>query len=129
MSNLSVKDSRSGSGSGMGFPPTYSLSPPAYSLPPPSGPAPPIPAPLGNGNAQVPQTNWGVPLWSDWQGDEVSSTNYGPIYNPSAPPPTANYIPLSYGAAGGGAGPPTGPPFAYNPQQSSVVSSGKVYSG
>ncbi|XP_059085954.1 segment polarity protein dishevelled homolog DVL-3-like isoform X2 [Tigriopus californicus] len=118
MSNLSVKDSRSGSGSGIG-------APPAYSLPPPQGPAPPIPT---VGNPPGPQTNWGVPLWSDWQGDEVSSTNYGPIYNPSAPPPTASYMPLPYGVPSGGSSGPPGA-FGYNAQQPSVISSGGSGSG
>eukprot|EP00095_Tigriopus_kingsejongensis_P010305 maker-scaffold148_size310697-snap-gene-1.21 protein:Tk10305 transcript:maker-scaffold148_size310697-snap-gene-1.21-mRNA-1 annotation:"segment polarity protein dishevelled-like protein dvl-3" len=94
--------------------------PPAYSLPPPNVPAPPIP------NQTPPATNWGVPLWSDWQGGEISSTNYGPIYNPSAPPPTASYMPLPYGSQ------PAQAPgaFGYNhSQQPSLVSSGGSGSG
>ncbi|TRY80041.1 hypothetical protein TCAL_07561 [Tigriopus californicus] len=88
-------------------------------------PAPPIPT---VGNPPGPQTNWGVPLWSDWQGDEVSSTNYGPIYNPSAPPPTASYMPLPYGVPSGGSSGPPGA-FGYNAQQPSVISSGGSGSG
>ena len=93
------------------------------SLPPPTVPAPPVPQEGAAAGWAPPSWQQGVPPSgpNDWNSSpNQSNTTYGPIYNPSAPPPSANYMQMPYDQSGG---------QYYPHQQPSVISSGGSGSG
>ena len=108
MANISLKENR---------PPTTGQAA-SSGLPPPTGPAPPIPwapqipnaapppNPIGLGPAQMHHPVAGPMHYGQLDQSSVTTTIYNlgmepsggaSIYNPGAPPPSANYNQLPYG--------------------------------
>jgi len=78
--------------------------------------------------------NWEMPWTGPPSGGSGSNTTYGPIYNPTAPPPSAsNYVTMPHGYTQGNymsGAPPTESSYGYQQHlQSNISSSGSSHQG